>query len=332
MSEAVKIAAAPVESSITVTVGEGDGGARLDAWLAGAIDDLSRTRIKQLIKDGRVASSGAVQRDPAFAVRTGDAFEVSIPAAVPPEPAGQVIPLDVVFEDDDLICVNKSAGMVVHPAPGSMDQTLVNALIAHCGESLSGIGGVMRPGIVHRLDKDTSGLMIAAKNDRAHRHLARQFADHSIERVYRALVWGVPRPLNGTIEGNIGRHPTHRTKMAVVSDGGKHARTYYKMERSFANAVSLISCRLSTGRTHQIRVHMAHRGHPIVGDRVYGRQRNLPGRDRGQEAGDALQRFDRQALHAAVIGFEHPVTGETLRFEAELPKDMKELIDKLELL
>jgi 23S rRNA pseudouridine1911/1915/1917 synthase len=329
MDEPVKIAAEPDESSITVTVGGADAGARLDAWLAGALEDVSRSRVKQLIKDGCVTSGGAAVCDPALAVRAGQAFAVSIPAAVPAAPAGQAIPLAVVYEDDWLICVNKPAGMVVHPAPGNSDRTLVNALIAHCGGSLSGIGGVLRPGIVHRLDKDTSGLMVAAKNDKAHRHLARQFADHSIERIYRALVWGVPRPLKGEIEGNVGRHPTHRTKMAVVTDGGKHARTYYQVERRFADAVSLVSCRLATGRTHQIRVHMAHRGNPVVGDRVYGRQRNLPGQGADSAAAAAIRGFGRQALHAAVLGFEHPGTGERVRFECDLPDDIRDLVATL---
>jgi 23S rRNA pseudouridine1911/1915/1917 synthase len=332
MSEAAKIAAGPAESSITVTVGVDGAGRRLDAWLAGVLDDVSRSRVKQLIKDGRVVSGGGAVRDPALAVRAGQAFEVAIPPAIAARPAGQAIPLDVVYEDDSLICLNKPAGMVVHPAPGNADRTLVNALIAHCGPSLSGIGGVLRPGIVHRLDKDTSGLMVAAKNDRAHRHLARQFAEHSIERVYRALVWGVPRPLRGEIEGNIGRHPTQRTKMSVVSDGGKPARTYYQVERRFADVISLVSCRLATGRTHQIRVHMAHRGHPVVGDRVYGRQRNLPGKDGGGAAGGAVRALGRQALHAAVLGFAHPETGERVRLECGLPADIGNLVRKLELL
>ncbi|MFP6745650.1 MAG: RluA family pseudouridine synthase [Alphaproteobacteria bacterium] len=306
--------------------GPGNAGVRLDKFLADALPDLSRTRIKSLIKDSRVVSSGATIADPSYRVKPGEAFDLTIPRATPALPRGQAIALDVVYEDAALIVVNKPAGMVVHPAAGNPDSTLVNALIAHCGDSLSGIGGVMRPGIVHRLDKDTSGLMVAAKTDAAHQGLTSQFASRSLSRVYQALVWGLPSPTAGRIEGNIGRSPQNRKKMAVVSDGGRAAVTHYRVLRVMESAASLVECCLETGRTHQIRVHLAHIGNPVIGDPVYGRAGGRRRAALSPQARDTAARFSRQALHAWSLTFDHPTSGETLSFESALPRDMEQLI------
>lgn len=308
-----------------------EAGQRLDKWLSARLPDLSRTRIKSLIEQGLVTSAGVTIADASAKVKAGQDFAVAVPPDAPAEPEPQDIALAVVYEDDDLIVIDKPAGMVVHPAPGSPDQTLVNALLAHCGESLSGIGGVRRPGIVHRIDKDTSGLLVVAKNDRAHHSLSEQFAAHSLERAYKALVWGLPNPPRGEIEGAIGRSPHDRKKMAIVAHGGKHAHTRYRVVRPFAGgAVSLVECRLSTGRTHQIRVHMTSIGHPLVGDQTYGRSRSAKLKAIPELARAALLAFPRQALHAYLLGFTHPTTGETVRFESEIPKDINELMALLE--
>jgi 23S rRNA pseudouridine1911/1915/1917 synthase len=308
-------------------------GQRLDKWLSARLPELSRTRIKSLIEQGQVTSAGATIADASAKVKAGQEVTVAVPPDAPAEPEAQEIALAVVYEDDDLIVIDKPAGMVVHPAPGSPDQTLVNALLAHCGESLSGIGGVRRPGIVHRIDKDTSGLLVVAKNDRAHQVLSRQFADHSLERAYKALVWGMPNPPRGEIEGAIGRSPQDRKKMAIVSHGGKHAHTRYRLIRPFASGtVSLVECRLSTGRTHQIRVHMTSIGHPLVGDQTYGRSRTAKLKAIPEPGRTLLANFPRQALHAYLLGFTHPSTGETLRFESEIPNDISELIRFLEII
>lgn len=267
-------------------------------------------------------------RDAARKVKPGDRFTVRIPPPVAATPLPQSIVLDIVYEDESLIVVNKRAGLVVHPAAGNPDRTLVNALLAHCGESLRGIGGVARPGIVHRLDKDTSGLLVAAKTETAHTHLARQFAAHTIERRYDALVWGVPKPPSGTIVGDIGRSPHNRKKMAVVKRGGRAAETGYVTIATFGALAAHVQCRLKTGRTHQIRVHMAARGHPLIGDPVYGSGRKAPGRTDPVLA-KALSAFGRQALHAAVLGFAHPVTGKALRFERDPPDDFTALVQQL---
>ncbi len=282
--------------------------------------------------------------DPKGKVCEGDLIEISLPQAQDSHILPQDIPLDVVFEDDDLIVIDKPAGMVVHPAPGTPDGTLVNALLAHCVDSLSGVGGEKRPGIVHRIDKDTSGLLVVAKTDRAHHGLAAQFEKHTVERHYRALVHGVPdagdprlRGVKGVSfeSGNImrittqlARHKTDRQKQAVVFQGGRHAVTRARIVESFGHppSVSLIECWLETGRTHQIRVHMAHAGHGLVGDPVYGGRRKLPARALPEQATEALRGFSRQALHAATLGFDHPVTGDAMRFESPLPVDMAELI------
>jgi len=307
-------------------------GQRLDRWLAIVLPEQSRSRLKALIEQGQVAlEAGRTITEPSFRVKPGQVVLVTVPPSVDATPQAQVLPLTVLYEDDDLLVIDKAAGMVVHPAPGNPDRTLVNALLAHCGASLSGIGGVRRPGIVHRLDKDTSGIMVAAKNDFSHRALSEAFARHDIDRRYYALVWGAPVSRRGRIEGNIGRHPLNRQKMAVVKKGGKPATTDYRVLEHFgpkgAPLASLVECRLLTGRTHQVRVHMAHLGHALVGDRVYGRARK---KVKGWE--DAMQHlaaFPRQALHAYRLGFTHPVSGKEMSFETALPVDMKGLITGL---
>ena len=323
---------------------------RLDKALSRDVPEaaaLSRTRLARLIADGQVRLNGAVVSDVKARVMEGDAIEIIVPAAVDIPATAQNIPLTVVYEDDDLIVIDKPAGMVVHPAPGSPDGTLVNALLHHCGASLSGIGGVKRPGIVHRIDKDTSGLLVAAKTDRAHHGLAAQFEAHSVERMYLALVYGVPdandprlRGLRGVgfesgnilrITTHLGRHKIDRQKQAVTFDAGRHAVTRAKVVESFGQppAVSLVNCWLETGRTHQIRVHMAYAGHGLIGDPVYGGRRKLAARAWSVGAAEAMHAFRRQALHAAVLGFQHPVSGKTLRFQADLPRDMSELLERL---
>jgi 23S rRNA pseudouridine1911/1915/1917 synthase len=311
------------ESLYTVRMGPGDAGARLDKFLATALPKFSRTRLKELIEQGRVTARGETIADPSYRVKPGQTFAVIVPEAAPARPLPQPIELDVVYEDDQLIVVDKPAGLVVHPAPGNRDSTLVNALLAHCGESLSGIGGVLRPGIVHRLDKDTSGLMVVAKTDAAHAGLAAQFAARHITRAYQAVVWGLPRPLKGEIAGNIGRDPRNRKKMAVVTRGGKPAVTRYRVLRTLGDRASLVECRLTTGRTHQIRVHMAAKGHPLVGDRTYGGSQTRRVRDADPALRDAIERFSRHALHAHLIGFEHPRSGEHLEFTSELSRDIR---------
>jgi 23S rRNA pseudouridine1911/1915/1917 synthase len=313
-----------------VTAAAAEDGTRLDRLLAQHLPQLSRSRVKALVVAGQVTADGATISDPSHRVKPGQNFAIAVPEARPAKPQGQVIALDVVYEDADLIVVNKPAGMVIHPAPGNPDMTLVNALIAHCGASLSGIGGELRPGIVHRLDKDTSGLIVAAKNDLAHRTLSSAFAAHDIERAYLAVVWGTPIPAAGEIGGNIGRHPTDRKKMAIVARGGKAALTRYRVLRPLGPAASLVECRLATGRTHQIRVHMAAIGHPVVGDPTYGRM--TAARTSVLSAGTrkAVQDFHRQALHAYLLGFKHPGSHAPVRWEAELPSDMKALIRVLE--
>jgi 23S rRNA pseudouridine1911/1915/1917 synthase len=312
---------------------------RLDRAAAQAWPDISRSRLQVLIRDGRVTVNGRAATDPKQKVSGGAAIALDLPPAAPPEPQGEAIALTVVYEDDDLIVIDKPPGLVVHPAAGHESGTLVNALIAHCGESLSGIGGVKRPGIVHRLDKDTSGLLVVAKNDRAHRSLADQFADHGrtgpLERAYLAIVWGVPGRGNGTVEAPLGRSSHNREKMAVVpADKGRYAITHYAVEETLPTRAkepiaSLVRCELETGRTHQIRVHMAHLGHPLLGDRLYGAGFRTKANRLSETQQAILTSLDRQALHAAVLGFEHPRTGETLRFESDLPADMGALLEAL---
>ncbi|WP_429030647.1 RluA family pseudouridine synthase [Bradyrhizobium sp. I1.14.4] len=310
---------------------EGDeGSARLDRVLAQRTPELSRSRLKALILAGSVTVKDAVLRDPAYHVVKGDTIIIDVPEAAPAEPQGEDIALDIVFEDDDIIVIDKPRGLVVHPAAGHATGTLVNALIAHCGNSLSGIGGVKRPGIVHRLDKDTTGLMVVAKNDRAHQSLTAQFADHGrtgpMERGYMAFAWGVPNRPHGTIDAPIDRHPHAREKMAV-RQGGREAITHFEVQQSFAGrdgkpVASLLACRLETGRTHQIRVHLAHLGHPLMGDSVYGAHFKTKAGQLGAEGKDALTALGRQALHAYLLALEHPRTGELLHWESPLPEDL----------
>jgi 23S rRNA pseudouridine1911/1915/1917 synthase len=312
------------------TVGPDSAGTRLDAWLPAAFPDLSRSRAKALILAGHVTVGGATIVEPKRPVKPGEVVAMALPPPEPAEPAGEDIPLNVVYEDDDLIVIDKPPGLVVHPAAGNRAGTLVNALIAHCGASLSGIGGVMRPGIVHRLDKDTSGLMVVAKSELAHGKLAAAFAARDIDRAYLAVVWGVPLPRQGEITGNIGRSRVNRQKMAVVAAGGKPAATRYRVLRELGGAAALVECRLATGRTHQIRVHLTAKGHPLAGDRVYGSGRQA--RRAAGPAGEALAGFPRQALHAYRLGFAHPASGAALLFESALPADMAALLHSLEAL
>lgn len=319
-----------------------DAEGRMDAWLAATLaGDFSRSRIKALIEEGATVVNGKVTTEPKRKIQPGDVVELALPAPRDPEPQGEDIPLDVLYEDDDLIVLVKPAGLVVHPGAGNWTGTLVNALIAHCGTSLSGIGGVRRPGIVHRLDKETSGVMVAAKNDAAHRHLSDQFADHGrsgpLERAYQAVVWGRPRQLKGTIDAPLGRG-NDRTKRAVKredADDAREAITHYTvveryMETEAATSLaSLVECRLETGRTHQIRVHMAHIGHPLIGDPEYGAAFRTKANLLPEKARAVVNGFHRQALHAFMLQFEHPTSGETMHFEAPPPADMEQLINAL---
>jgi 23S rRNA pseudouridine1911/1915/1917 synthase len=311
----------------TLTVAPSQAGLRLDRWLADSLPDMSRSRLQALIEQGMLRSGEAVVDNASRKVKADELFALTVPPPEPAAPQAQEMALDIVYEDEDLIVLDKPAGLVVHPAPGSPDSTLVNALLHHCAGSLSGIGGVKRPGIVHRIDKDTSGLLVVAKNDRAHHGLAAQFAEHSIERVYNAVVWGVPLPRHGKIEGAIGRNPADRKKMAIVSGGGKSALTYFQVMEVFGDYAALVECRLDTGRTHQIRVHMTSIGHPLVGDQLYGKGR-LQGRA-PEPAKSLLTAFPRQALHARTLGFDHPMTGKKLHFESKIPKDFNALINSL---
>ncbi|ONG55520.1 RNA pseudouridine synthase [Pseudoroseomonas deserti] len=305
-------------------------GTRLDRLLAGAIGTLSRSRVKALIEEGHVTRDGTVVTDPSESARAGARYTLLPPPPVAAAPQAQAMDLTILFEDRHLIVLDKPAGLVVHPAPGNLDGTLVNALLAHAGDELTGIGGEKRPGIVHRLDKDTSGVMVVAKSDTAHQALSAAFASRDLERAYLALVWGLPSPGSGEVDAPIGRHPMDRKRMAVVARNGKHALTRYATERGWGAGCALVRCNLATGRTHQIRVHMAHINHPLVGDPVY--LRRLPGSAKAvpQPARDALLAFPRQALHAETLGFRHPVTGEMLRFHAPLPPDMQALLTLLD--
>lgn len=311
-----------------------DQGERLDRFIAGRLAETSRSRVKTLIAAGLVACNDLAVTTPALAVRAGAIYRIEIPAPAPATPQAQAIPFPILYEDADLIVLDKPAGLVVHPAPGNPDGTLVNALIAHCGatlggNSLAGIGGELRPGIVHRLDKDTSGVMVVAKTEFAHHALSAAFAARDLDRHYLALCWGAPHPAAGSIEGAIGRDPRDRKRMAVVVRGGRYALTHYTTQQRFGLGASLLACRLATGRTHQIRVHLAHSGHPLVGDPVYLCRRPAAAFHIAEPARSALLDFPRQALHAASLGFVHPRTGALLRFETPLPADMADLIASL---
>ncbi len=312
---------------------------RLDRCVAMASDGLSRARVQDLIKAGQCcvtrAQSSQTIEDPSWRVKYDDIIELILPPPVDTSVKPQNIALDVIFEDETLLVINKAAGMVVHPAPGNRDNTLVNALLAHCGDTLSGIGGEKRPGIVHRLDKDTSGIMVVAKNDKAHQGLSEQFAAHGrdgrMQRLYQALVWGVPLPAAGTIDAALARAANNRKKIAVSkSKTARHAITHYRRQSQYANAqVSLVECRLETGRTHQIRVHMAHIGHPVLGDKLYGAGMKSRAIHLNDAQKNALEALDRQALHAAALGFEHPLSGDAHYYEAALPDDLQRLTDSL---
>ena len=309
-------------------------GDRLDRFLAATFPDVSRARFQALIAEGRVAVEGDPVKEARRKLKSGERIEVEMPEATTAVPSPEAIELDVVYEDDAVIVIDKPAGLVVHPAAGHQSGTLVNALIAHCGDSLSGIGGVRRPGIVHRLDKETSGLMVVAKTDRAHQALSTQFASHGrdgkLEREYLAVVWRVPERRNGSIDASLARSSTNRQKIAVSkSASARSAITHFTVERAFGDAAALLRCRLETGRTHQIRVHLAHIGHPLLGDPTYGKGFAASKSTLPQAAQAALASLNRQALHAAVLGFEHPVTGKKLRFESDPPADLQRLIDSL---
>ena len=315
---------------LEVIVGGDEGSPRLDRVLAVLRPELSRSRLKALILAGSVTAKGNPVRDPAYHVVAGDTITIDVPEAVAPEPMGEDIALDIIYEDDDIIVIDKPKGLVVHPAAGHESGTLVNALIAHCGASLSGIGGVKRPGIVHRLDKDTSGLLVVAKNDAAHQSLSAQFADHGktgeMRRGYLAFVWGAPNRQRGTVDAPIDRHPHAREKMAV-REGGREAVTHWEVRETFngrdGNPVaSLLACQLETGRTHQIRVHLAHIGHPLMGDSVYGPHFKTKATHLAPKGRAALEALDRQALHAYLLVLEHPRTGEILHWESPLPEDL----------
>jgi 23S rRNA pseudouridine1911/1915/1917 synthase len=309
--------------TIDVRLDAGHAGWRLDRALAAAVPTLSRERLKALIRSGAVEAGGTPVRDPAAKVRGEEALRVAIPEAAPAHNEPQAIPLTIVFEDEHLLVVDKPAGLVVHPAAGNFDGTLVNALLHHCAGQLSGIGGVARPGIVHRIDKDTSGLLVVAKTDVAHEGLAKQFAAHSIDRRYLAIVSGMPKAASGTVDAALARSATNRKKIAIVEAGrGKRAVTHWKRLKPLGEA-ALVECRLETGRTHQVRVHMASIGHPLLGDPVYGRS--------GKTHGKLLKelQFHRQALHAAELGFTHPATKLRLSFTSPMPPDMQELMAAL---
>jgi 23S rRNA pseudouridine1911/1915/1917 synthase len=322
----------PPSEEARLFASEEDSGARLDRFLADKLPGFSRSRLKALIEQGAVTLQGRTMNDPAYRIKAGEDFALDAPPPSPAEPRGESLPLDIVHEDDALIVIDKQAGLVVHPAAGHETGTLVNALIAHCGSSLSGIGGVRRPGIVHRLDKDTTGLMVIAKTDEAHRGLSAQFADHGrtgpLLRRYRAFAWSAPERGSGTISAPLGRHATNRLKMAVRKDG-REAVTHYRVADRFGGEGDAVACEieaeLETGRTHQVRAHFGHVGHPLIGDPLYAagfrsKLRTLP-----PEIAEAIAGFSRQALHAEALGFEHPSSGEYLEFESDLPEDMTEL-------
>jgi 23S rRNA pseudouridine1911/1915/1917 synthase len=313
-----------------VTVAGDEGAVRLDRVLALRLADLSRSRLKALILAGSVSIGPTPIRDPAYHVAAGDTITIDVPEPVAAEPTAEDIALDIVYEDEDIVVIDKPKGLVVHPAAGHETGTLVNALIAHCGASLSGIGGVRRPGIVHRLDKDTTGLMVVAKNDRAHQSLSEQFADHGrtgeMRRGYMAFVWGVPNRQRGTIEAPIDRHPHAREKMAV-REGGREAVTHWEVQEIFAGrdgkpVATLLACQLETGRTHQIRVHLAHIGHPLMGDGVYGPHFKTKASHLAPRAQAALAALERQALHAYLLKLEHPKNGAILEWISDLPADL----------
>lgn len=314
------------EAQVTTT----DGGSRLDRFLTRALSELSRSRIKMLISEGFVKCANTTVLDANYRVKPGEIIVLEVPPAAEAYPEAQPLALSISYEDSDIIVVDKPAGLVVHPAPGNWDHTLVNGLIAHCGASLSGIGGVRRPGIVHRLDKDTSGLIIIAKNDASHALLAKQFSQHTIQRTYWSVVWGVPQTETGTIRTNIGRHPIYRKRMAVLDEPrGKFALTEYKIVKQYELTASAVECRLRTGRTHQIRVHLAHLGHPLIGDSLYGK-RSRHRKDAPASVQQGEQVLGRQALHARKIEFQHPRNAKKMVIESKIPNEINALCEILE--
>jgi 23S rRNA pseudouridine1911/1915/1917 synthase len=324
----------PISGPIHLAAGPEAGGQRIDRFLANAIGTISRSRVKTLIEEARLSIGGRLITEPAEPVRAGLTYTLDVPPPTRATPQPQSIPFTILHEDADLIVLDKPAGLVVHPAPGNLDGTLVNALLAHCaseggnlvGSGFTGIGSERRPGIVHRLDKDTSGVMVVAKTQLANDKLTEAFAARDLNRTYLALVWGLPAPVAGEIEGSIGRDRRDRKRMAVVSSGGKVALTRYRTLRAWQTSLALLECRLATGRTHQIRVHLSAQGHPVVGDPLYLRRVPAAARRLDQSFRDELLDFPRQALHAASLGFAHPRSGKPMAFEAPLPEDMVGLI------
>ncbi len=324
-----------MEQNIEIILPEGYPLTRLDKAIADQVQDMSRARIQALIEAGKVTLAGVVKTTCSFKVEGGQELKMTIPPAVDDTPKPQDIPLNIMYEDDDVLVINKAVGMVVHPAVGNFDGTLVNALLHHCGDSLSGIGGVKRPGIVHRIDKDTSGLLVVAKHDKAHQGLSVQLQDKSLYRLYKLFCWKVPTLIKGKIDLPVGRHSSNRLKMAIQKSSGRDAVTHYQIAESYHDAVTLFECRLETGRTHQIRVHMQHIKHPLIGDPLYG----LPQQEgsallkrAGYEDGSIakIMSFSRQALHAAEIGFIHPISGEEMHFKSDMPEDLLNLKNILE--
>lgn len=318
------------ENYNTAIVNKNYNGWRIDKFLVMSFPDISRSQIQRLLKEGNVSRDEETVADNSYKVKEGEIYQLIIPEAAEADPQPENIPLTILYEDEDLIVVNKPAGMTVHPAPGSPSGTLVNALLYHCQGRLSGIGGVKRPGIVHRIDKDTSGVLVVAKNDTSHKDLCRQFAEHSIERTYFAAVFGVPNPLAGKIEGDIGRSPYDRKKMAIVHKNGKAAVTHYKTTKIFNGAASLVQCNLETGRTHQIRVHLSSQGWNLIGDQLYVKSKKLNAKNLNEEAKFFVNNFPRQALHAKSLGFVHPRTKEQMSFCSDFPEDFQALISSLE--
>jgi 23S rRNA pseudouridine1911/1915/1917 synthase len=335
IEEGDELSSEPISGTHALQATDADAGKRLDRFLADRLAGLSRARVQALIRQGNVEGPAGITRDPGLKVRDGQRYEITVPPPVPAEPEAEALPLNIVHEDKHLLVLDKPAGLVVHPAAGHRGGTLVNALIAHCGDELSGIGGVRRPGIVHRLDKDTSGLLVVAKSDVAHRGLAEQFASHGedgrLVRTYEAFVWGIPERKTGSIDANLGRSQINRTRMSVVrGEHGRHAVTHYEVAETFTGSdgkplAARLKVALETGRTHQIRVHLAHIGHPVIGDPVYGAGFKSSARRLPEKAANALEMLGRQALHAEELGFQHPVTRKKLVFTSSRPADMEML-------
>jgi 23S rRNA pseudouridine1911/1915/1917 synthase len=320
----------PPSGPIRITASAEHAGERIDRFLADTLGVISRSRVKTLIDEGRLRGGNGPVTQPAELVRSGATYVLDLPAPIQATPRPQPIPFPILYEDTDLIVLDKPAGLVVHPAPGNLDGTLVNALLAHCGPGFTGIGAERRPGIVHRLDKDTSGVMVVAKTQLASDALTTAFANRDLDRSYQALVWGLPQPLSGEIEGAIGRDKRDRKRMAVVDHGGKFALTRYRTIRAWQTSLALLECRLATGRTHQIRVHFSSKGYPIVGDPLYLRRVPTVAKTVSQPLRGQLLDFPRQALHAASLGFRHPRTGLPISFEAALPADMQGLLGDID--